>query len=316
LLLLIHILGGQPARGTELLSLQLRNTIHGLRRNIFIENGLVGFVTFYHKGYSVSGSTKIIHRYLPEAISELLVYYVWLIQPFCEQLCMLALNESPSSPTFLWAIKKGTHSEPWPSSRLTNVLAQQFKQHLNTDANILLWRHTAIAISRRHLRQAKFRKDYGADAPGTWNDAQAAHAANTAGMIYARGIEEAPRHVASARAEYRQISREWHAYLGFSGFQRLAQIQPTISQTFDRRQPTESLVNRQALIKRKVLGELPIQSQITNRDKINVHLQEIPKRKSVRQRTRKPARYEDESDSVASNGSDYEKEPTFKRRRS
>jgi hypothetical protein len=122
LLLLIHILGGQPARGTELLSLQLRNTIHGLRRNIFIENGLVGFVTFYYKGYSVSGLTKIIHRYLPEAISKLLVYYVWLIQLFCEQLCILALNESPSSLTFLWAIKKGTYSEPWPSSRLTNVL--------------------------------------------------------------------------------------------------------------------------------------------------------------------------------------------------
>jgi hypothetical protein len=41
-------------------------------------------------------------------------------------------------------------------------------------------------------------------------------------MIYARGIEEAPGHVAAARAEYRQISREWHIYLGFSGFKRLA----------------------------------------------------------------------------------------------
>ncbi|KFY31504.1 hypothetical protein V493_01048 [Pseudogymnoascus sp. VKM F-4281 (FW-2241)] len=101
LLLLIYMLGGQPARGTKLLSLQLRNTIHGLRRNIFIENGLISFVTFYHKGYSVSGSTRIIHRYLPKAISELLVYYAWLIQPFCEQLCMLALNEGPTTPTFL-----------------------------------------------------------------------------------------------------------------------------------------------------------------------------------------------------------------------
>jgi hypothetical protein len=66
-----NILGGQPARGTELFSLQLRNTIYGLRRNIFLENGLVSFVTCYHKGYNISGSTKIIHRYLPEAVSEL-----------------------------------------------------------------------------------------------------------------------------------------------------------------------------------------------------------------------------------------------------
>jgi hypothetical protein len=121
---------------------------------------------------------------------------------------MLALNEGPSAPTFLWAIKKGQKSEPWPSSRLTNVLAQQFQQHLHTEANILLWRHAAIAISRRHLRQAKFGKDYGTDTPGTWNDAQTAHAASTACMVYARGIEEAPGYVASARAEYQQISRE------------------------------------------------------------------------------------------------------------
>jgi hypothetical protein len=45
--------------------------IPALRRQA---HGLVSFVTFYHKGYSVSRSTKIIHWYLPEAISELLVY--------------------------------------------------------------------------------------------------------------------------------------------------------------------------------------------------------------------------------------------------
>lgn len=50
----------------------------------------------------------------------------------------------------------------------------------------------------------------------TWNDAQACHMADLAGAIYARGIEEAPGHVATARAEYRQISRAWHSWLGFA----------------------------------------------------------------------------------------------------
>jgi hypothetical protein len=65
LLLLVHITGGQPARGTELLCIQHSNPRDGSggRRNIFVENGLVSFVTYYHKGYSVTGTTKIIHRY-------------------------------------------------------------------------------------------------------------------------------------------------------------------------------------------------------------------------------------------------------------
>jgi hypothetical protein len=35
-------------------------------------------------------------------------------------------------------------------------------------------------------------------------------------VLFARGIEETTEHVASARAEYRQISREWHSWLEFA----------------------------------------------------------------------------------------------------
>ena len=102
---------------------------------------------------------------------------------------------------------------PWLSPRLAGILAREFKEHLDTKAAILLWRHAAIAISQRHLRQAKFNKDYGLEISPTWNDEQAGHLSHLASTIYARGIEEAPSHIAAARAEYRQISREWHTFL-------------------------------------------------------------------------------------------------------
>ena len=76
LLLLVHLTSGQPARGTEILSLRHINTVHGHHRGVFIDNGMVSTVTTYHKGYSVTGSTKIIHRYLPKEVGELLVYYL------------------------------------------------------------------------------------------------------------------------------------------------------------------------------------------------------------------------------------------------
>jgi len=104
---------------------------------------------------------------------------------------------------------------PWPSSRLSYILKQEFRARLNTSANIQIWRHAAIAINRRHLKQARFNKDYDIGAR-TWNDEQAAHPSGLAGSIYARGIEEARGHIESRRAEYRQISREWHSWLGFA----------------------------------------------------------------------------------------------------
>jgi hypothetical protein len=50
LLVLMHVTGGQPARSTELLSIRYCNTATGSRRNIFVEKGLVVYVTEYHKG--------------------------------------------------------------------------------------------------------------------------------------------------------------------------------------------------------------------------------------------------------------------------
>jgi len=55
--------------------------MNGHHRNIFVEYGMISTVTTYHKGYTISGDTKIIHRYLPKEVGELLVYYLWMIQP-------------------------------------------------------------------------------------------------------------------------------------------------------------------------------------------------------------------------------------------
>ena len=68
------------------------NTVSGHYRNVFVEGGIVSIVTTYHKGYSTTSNIKIIHRYLPKAVGELLVYYLWLIQPFCRKLEMLTLR--------------------------------------------------------------------------------------------------------------------------------------------------------------------------------------------------------------------------------
>jgi hypothetical protein len=61
LAVLMHIAGGQPARGLEILSVRHSNTIKGGHRNIFIKDGIVVFVTQYYKRYNVSSDVKIIY---------------------------------------------------------------------------------------------------------------------------------------------------------------------------------------------------------------------------------------------------------------
>ncbi len=65
LLVLMHMSGGQPARGTELVTVQYSNGVDGDVRGLFIDDGAVVFVTMCNKTMGMSAKAKVIHRYLP-----------------------------------------------------------------------------------------------------------------------------------------------------------------------------------------------------------------------------------------------------------
>lgn len=85
---------------------------------------MVSTVTLYHKGYSITGSTNIIHRYLPKEVSELMVYYLWLVLPFCQALDLVAFSNKEQPSPFIGAKAKGGNS--WDSLRLSKILQREF----------------------------------------------------------------------------------------------------------------------------------------------------------------------------------------------
>jgi hypothetical protein len=59
LLILIHITGGQPARGTEMTILRYLNAQQNMR-NVYIQDGRVIVVTRYHKAQVSTGQLRVI----------------------------------------------------------------------------------------------------------------------------------------------------------------------------------------------------------------------------------------------------------------
>ena len=121
ILLLVHITGGQPARVSEILWVRHHNTMQGEYCNIFIKDGLVSIVMTYHKGYSMDGMIKIIQQFLPHEVSELVVYYLWLILPFQWQLETLALGKMDMVSPLLWT----TDNKQWKDERLCKILQKE-----------------------------------------------------------------------------------------------------------------------------------------------------------------------------------------------
>lgn len=106
LLVLIHLEDEQSARALKLLSIRSSNSIEIGLRNLYVENNLLFFITFYHKEYSISKSTKIIHRYLSREIDSLLVYYLWLIASFQKAIGLKVFRTSFSEYLFENSVKK------------------------------------------------------------------------------------------------------------------------------------------------------------------------------------------------------------------
>jgi len=221
LIVLTHMAGGQQARGPEIMSIRHSNTVKGGHRNIFIEDGMVVFVTRYHKGYSVSGDVKIIHRYLPREVGELLVYYMWLVLPFQQRLEAMVWEKEVIS-SHMWPADPS--GRKWTSDRFREALKRESRIGLGLELTIPAYREIAIGISRRFLRgSTAFRADEG-DENEEWNeentwsaiaDMQAGHTVHIAGMIYARGIMEQAGAVADKRQQFRMSSTDWHRFLGF-----------------------------------------------------------------------------------------------------
>ena len=217
LLILIHISGGQPARAPEILSLQYSNSIKSGLRNIFYENGLICFVTYYHKGYSISNSTKIIHRYLPREIGELLVYYLWLIVPFLQRIYQDQGSNRVFSPYLFQKISLNrSRAKSITSDDLRRIFKRETQIGLGFTINPSQYRHLAIGIARKFLKkEIRFENDdfdydnndhEDQDYLDDIIDLQAGHSTRISGLVYARGILDRSGEIASQKSRFREIS--------------------------------------------------------------------------------------------------------------
>jgi hypothetical protein len=120
---------------------------------MFIEDGMVVLVAWYYKGYQMSGDVKIIHRYLPREVGELLVWYLWLVLPFQWRIDAWMHQREDINP-HIWA--SALWEPAWTSERFRRILQWESTIGLSgVTLNIASYRDIAIAISRRYMRAGR-----------------------------------------------------------------------------------------------------------------------------------------------------------------
>jgi hypothetical protein len=232
LFLLVHFSSGEPARLTELLSVQVENSVNNEGRNLFLYDGHVAMVPRYHKGYNRDKSLKLIYRFLPKEVGAMLVHYISLVRPFYEDIT----EDHPSNAEhshaaqarspLLWTNSAG---EQYANSlRMADLMRRCTETSLGFPIGPGVMRHKMIAYGREHQKTGRLRvvpaeelEAIVEEDEDEVRDLQAGHTAATAKAVYAVETARVFRQI-EPRSHLR-VSRAWHERIGFTAAEEEAE---------------------------------------------------------------------------------------------
>lgn len=215
---LVNITGGQPARGTELVTLRYSNSPTTLR-NIYIQEGQVMIIADYFKSRGNLGKTRPIPRFLPRELGLLLANYLVRVVPLAQFLYHKKSTNPPQClDDFLFvSLAEDTHDS---SSNIGNVLQKETLRSWGWSAGLLAWRQIAISWNRRiRLRDTTLDNDIEEDSDGSMedlNDIQAGHTSHIAHAHYGVRADTLHEITPELIAQFKAISVSWHELLGFN----------------------------------------------------------------------------------------------------
>lgn len=220
LLVCVHVTSGQPGRGSEITTIRHRNGMLQ-DRNIYVMDGQVMTVIRYHKSQSQWDTPKIVPRFLPPQLGQVMVVYLAYLQPFQEYLTMKVFDHSRND--YVWADEGG----PWETDRLTRALERETGKRLGVRLHTLDYRHTAIGIGRVVVGET-FSKGYKDDVgeveePEVDDDGEdVLELQNARSTATGVGTYSVPMNIIkhlSVRSidAFRPLSTMWHRFLGLAG---------------------------------------------------------------------------------------------------
>jgi superfamily II DNA helicase RecQ len=216
----VHIVSGQPARGSEIVTMRHRN---GLLqdRNVFVMDGTVMTVVRYHKSQSQWDKPKVVPRFLPPRLGQIMALYLSYLQPFREFLVVSVLGGGLDD--YVWSNEQGA----WNTDRLTKVLRRETGKRLGVELHTLDYRHTAVGIGRVMVGES-FGKGY-QDEIGEIDEAEVdeeeedlielQNARSTVMGVgnYSVSIDIV-KHLSTRSIDaFRALSTAWHRFLGVDG---------------------------------------------------------------------------------------------------
>lgn len=238
LLVLVHIWGGQPGRGPEVMTLRHCDSWQ-IPRNIFVYDGELMMVLDGVKNKTTRGVGRKVARFLPDHLGRIMVaYIVWLLP--AERVLLKHAKMPGPDPAHLEFVWRHGGSKHWETDRLSAIMARKMQAGVGVRLPVGRYRMVAIAIGReiRGIVERKAEQATGevddeeedievdpltgevTDTSGCRNiiwDVQSGHSTLIPRQHYAAQNGFIGRLQPDMIASYRGVSRLWHQFLEQDG---------------------------------------------------------------------------------------------------
>jgi hypothetical protein len=149
LLMVSDMLTGAPPRGTEVWSMNYRNT-KGRLRNMYAFDKYTALVRMYTKTSSMSGQDKLIPHVMDALSSDILIQVLALARPFAELICPHVFPGNAEAALLYKEAMWVNYGKRFDSEKMSRNLSDYTGTHLGPRMGIRDWRHY-LAASQRHL---------------------------------------------------------------------------------------------------------------------------------------------------------------------
>ncbi|KAG6819291.1 hypothetical protein H0H93_013337 [Arthromyces matolae] len=150
LLMRAEMLGGAPARGTELTAMSYKNTPTTFHRSLIAFGTTLAIIVTYHKGSSMTGMDKLIPHALDAVTSDLIIQDLAISRPFAELAVSLCF---PGNSSMFQVYNQHlfiNNGQLFDTEDLSTLMKDVTARSLRAPLGVRAWRQVCIALRRKH----------------------------------------------------------------------------------------------------------------------------------------------------------------------
>jgi hypothetical protein len=181
LLVRCELLGGAPARGTEIVTMTYRNTATRTR-NFYVLGDYVAIIRQYTKMGAISGADKLIPHAIDALTADLIIQDLVVARPFAELAVRVCYPGNVAVQKAYRELLWVNNVKPFTSEDLSAAMKDCTFEFFGFGVGMRAWRHIHVALRRKHCAVADTIFD--GESEESIDSLQAGHTRATENRIY------------------------------------------------------------------------------------------------------------------------------------